>query len=705
MSFISDVLKSRKSTGHAFLWLFSFLTMSYAASDARQNQTQKMPWHDAAAVVKLVPVRVLDAEGRPVRGLRKEDFVLRDNDELKTITEFEVHASVETPAAAEPARSAEPKIQQEINRKIFFVLDMQAGDMYGNRDAKKAVLEFAESRLKPGDEASVMTFGALTGLVLRQYLTSDLTKIKKAIQRSIEMGGGGGEDIGATPGGVVEAGQADDAVEGRGGAGQALAGGGEEGPAGGGRQIVTRGSGFDESPLGGRTGIQLDTAGGGFFARAARSKADFDMSMSELAKAMKYVSGAKSVVYFSTRTPGKDVGRLFAESNTTVYTVNINSVPAQGGGAYAGKTREAKKRQSEALTSFAEASGGHYFADVKEAKTIAREIETLSSNYYVLGYYINQAWDGRTHRIKVEVKQPGLRVLAQEGYNDPKPYAQLSELEKKLQLFDLVLSDKPVATEALDFPARVLFGSTLKEANTVVLLGWFVDEKIGVPPGNTEIYTFIFDKEHKIVVAERGEMNSATLAQKTLFPYLLAKLPPGGYECRVLARNMETGQSAASRLPFDIPAPASARISLSAPLLLVPGKKAEFIRMARPNSKEKQPPSIIRFYPFLPTRCAPLLGELPPGADKIWALLPLVYGTGLRPEADLKINLARADLGEEISIDWGVIDSKRAEPATEFILIGIAVPGLDPGAYRLEFSATDVETGAKASVTATFHKK
>jgi VWFA-related protein len=698
----------RKKRRNFFFLTVPILILSLAAVDARQNQAQRVLRHDAAAIVKLVPVRVLDAEGRPVHGLRKEHFVLYDNNEIKTITEFEVHQSGETRIAAEAAGVAETHIQQETNRKYFFVLDMQGSDIYGNRDAKKAVLEFVENQLKPGDEASVMTFGALTGLVLKQYLTSDLDKIKKAISRSIEMGGGGGEGMNLAPGNVsggeVDAEQV--IAERRAAAAQVMAGGGEEEQVGGGRTVVIMGRGTDDSPFGSKTGIQLDVAGGGWYARAARTKADFDMSMSELAKATKYISGSKSVVYFSMRTPGKDVGRLFAEANTTIYTVNTNSVPEKGGGPGASIRREMKKRQGEALKDFAEASGGHYFADVKEAKTIAQDVEGLSGNYYVLGYYINPAWDGRLHRIKVEVKQPGVQVLVQEGYNDPKPFAQLSDLEKKLQLFDLALSDKPAATEALDLPLKVLFGSTMKEANSAVLLKLIVDERTGVPPGKTEIFTFIFDRDHKIVLGERGEMNTAPHAQKTLFPYLLTKIQPGEYECRVVARDMDTGQAAASRLSFTVPAlAATSKASLSSPLILVPGKKAEFVKMAHPKKKEKETASIISFYPFLPKNCAPLLDDLPPDVDKVWVLLPVNYGAGQPSEADLDVKLVRADDGEEIPVTWSVLDSRKAEPATVFLFIEIAVPGLKPGAYRLEFSVTDAKFGTKTSVNASLVKK
>ena len=121
--------------------------------------------------------------------------------------------------------------------------------------------------------------------------------------------------------------------------------------------------------------------------------ADFNRSMSELATAMRFIPGSKSVVYFSTRVPGPEVSRLFAEANATVFAVNTNSVRPDG----PERIRKLKDVQGEALRAFSESSGGSYFADVRDARKLAAEIEVLSGSYYVLGYYVNPAWtDGST---------------------------------------------------------------------------------------------------------------------------------------------------------------------------------------------------------------------------------------------------------------------------------------------------------------------
>lgn len=653
-----------------------FLSAGLAAAGGPQEQRQRPLRHDTSAVVKLVPVRVLDAEGRPVRGLTKADFALTDNGKPQAITEFEVHESGGRSVGPEAAKPAAEPVQSGSARRVFFVLDMQGGDLFGNRDAKKTVLAFVKDNLGPGDEASVMTFGAITGLVLRQYLTSDVAKVESAIRRSIEMAGASGilprqsfpgdvENIGST-------GRMSPQVT-----------------------ISTTPFGYEMD------GLLLETPPGRP-PGSDRSKADFDRSMSELATAMRFIPGSKSVVYFSTRVPGPEVGRLFAEANATVFAVNINSV-RPGGPA---RVRKQKEEQGEALRAFSESSGGSYFADVRDARKLAADIEVLSGSYYVLGYYVTPAWDGRQHAIAVTVGRSDVEVLAQAGYSDPKPYAALSDLEKKLQLFDMLLSDEPVGAETLDLPVRVLCGSATDEANAAVLMKLAVDERTGVPPGVAELYVLVFDAAHKIVLAERGELDSRPMGQHTLYPYLLTKLLPGDYECRVAARDKNTGYALSARAAFTVPAAVKSRsCSLLSPLLLVRSEKPEFVRMSRPPQKGREPLSLLDFYPYLPQNSVPLLEDLTEDTGQVAALLPFKSG-GTRPSsADLQVRLTASSGGGDIPLEWVALDCRRREPDLTFFLIRIDFSGLRPGGYRLDFRAADPSSGGSSSAPAVLVKR
>jgi len=633
--------------------------------------------HDAAAIVKLVPVRVLGPDGRPVRGLRKEDFTLYDNGQRQVITEFEIH---EPPGLSTPPESGArvAEILQEVNRKYFFVMDMQGSDRVGNEKAKIAVLAFASANLQPGDEVSLLTFGATTGLVLRQYLTADLDKITKAIDHSIEMGSVAGmpqTDVIEVPADYVDekSGGLEEAT------GRAVAGQ---------KAIV-----FNPAPPAeGESMNRIVVPGWGGI---GRSYADFDMSMSELAKVLAYIPGSKIVVYFSTRVPNPSVSRLFANANSTIFAVNTNSVPAKGGGADAGIRRRQKEGQGRALAEFAEASGGRYFDNVAAADTIAREVTELSGHYYVLGYYVHPSWDGRAHEIKVETSTPSLRVLAQSGYYDPRPFAQWTDIEKQLHFFDIALSDRPVRAESLDLPLEILCRSTVTEVNTAVLAKLQVDETNGLPPGRTEAYVFVFDSNQQIAATWRGELDTTALKTKKLFPYVMTHLQPGRYECRFVFREMKTGRSTVARRQFVVPGSLTAKPGplICGPPLLLQEDEGEFVRLSKPEGKSRRRESLMSFYPFWPRNCFPLIGDCE--RTEIRALLPVVCANTFDPGKDLTIELLKEEDGKPTVLEWRVIDKRIAPNGVIYYFLSITAPMRNP--IPMRFTVTDASTGAKDS--------
>lgn len=634
--------------------------------------------HDAAAIVKLVPVRVLSPAGRPVRALKKEDFVLYDNGQRQIITEFEIHEPPGLSIPSEPgARAA--SILQEVNRKYFFVLDMQGSDRVGNKRAKIAVLAFSSAHLQPGDEICLLTFGIFTGLVLRQYLTADMDKITKAVDHSIEMA----SIVGAPQVDVVEAPDytADD-----------QSGGLAEGS----RRALGRPSEVFSRPQPEEYQSSNRIVVPGMSMLGGRTYSDFDMSMSELAKALAYLPGSKIVVYFSTRVPNQSVSRLFADANATIFTVNTNSVPAKGGGANASTRRRQKVEQGRALAALAEASGGRYFEDAAASDTIAKEVTEIAGHYYVLGYYIHPSWDGRAHEIRVEVTTPGLRILAQSGYNDPKPFAQWTDIEKQLHFFDLALSDGPVRTEALDLPLKVLCRSTESEPNIAILTKLQVDARVALPPGRTEAYILIFDRDRRIVETWRGVLFTASAKTNMLYPYVVTRLPPGPYECRVVFREMETGRSAASRQSFRIPEKLAARRGplICAPPLLLEKTEGTFVRLGKGEKKSRRGDSLLSFYPFWPRDCFPLLGES--NGSEISVLLPVLSSSGFNPEKDIAIELIDEKEGKSTALEWRIIDSRMATNKVIYCFLKMGIN--NQNRFRIRFTVTDALTKAQDSV-------
>jgi VWFA-related protein len=679
------------------LIFLSFFALLSPRSQGQTRTAQRIPRHDAAAVVKLVSVRVLDANGRPVTGLKKEDFVLYDNGEQKRITEFEIH-SLTAPEQAVPA-AALPSSQKPIpgtGRKFFILFDVQGSDINGIANAKAAAQHFVDTQLLPGDEVGVLYYAPMTGLNLVEYLTPDKEKIKKAIKRAKEAPPSPGFVAGAEVEKSQAEGEAERAaivtaktadLESAISKGQAAVadqtGGGAARSSG--RPAVSLGRSSEGSKSGAMsTSMAIAVPGLGTM---ARRPGDYLANMAEVAKALQVIPGAKNIILFTARSMPQDIGRQFATTNTPVFTINTRNWIIKGGKVTTG-VKEKFIYTDHPLKEFALASGGKYFADIEDLNTIAEEIQALSGNYYVLGYYIDEKWDGKYHKIKVKVSRPDCQVFAQEGFYNPRPYAQLPDIEKQLHLFDLAFADRPMLQDPMGISAEALVLLSGKGSNTLILSRLLVDEKIGVPPGKAELFTFIFDKDHLAVDTRRGEIDLSPYAQYVFYPYLAKALPPGEYEFRIVVRDMETGDAAVGRTSFRIPAQEPSRFKLSTPLLFVAGGEPHFIKVAR-SLKAEETVSLITLYPLFPKDHSPVITNLPSGTSKLLAVLPVHFEGEASEDVSLEVLWTALPSGEKTLVESKILSVKDIDVQNSVLAIEIRLPEGPPGDYDLEIVARD----------------
>ncbi len=146
----------------------------------------------AAQVSEVIEVRVVEIEvvvvdghGKPVSGLTKDDFELREGGKPREITNFyavERGQLLREPAAAAPAAKAaqaEPPLPAPPTHLAFFV-DNAHLDLRQRNRVLAAVRKFAEANVKEGVTASLITFDHDAAKV-RVPFTSDRTKILAAI--------------------------------------------------------------------------------------------------------------------------------------------------------------------------------------------------------------------------------------------------------------------------------------------------------------------------------------------------------------------------------------------------------------------------------------------------------------------------------------------------------------------------------------------
>lgn len=661
-----------------------------SAGQTPQTGKQERPLrHDAAAIVKLVPVRVLGPDGRPVTGLRKEDFILYEDGQPKTITEFEVHAMTDAgmTVAPGPPRVTGPAVRASgaVNRKIFFFLDQQASDEAGKVKAKAAALRFLETQVRPGDQVAVIGFYAMSGFYIREYLTSDMERIRRAINRSAEAPPRGGDML------IV----ADDTVD-----------------------VGARSEGINvwsagEESRGFREGAEVASdasppmALGAVFVpgTAAFQRVDFVPRMQDLVEVFKTIPGNKSLVLFTARDMGSNaewLGKLFGAAGTTVFAINTQDWKMSP----MGREKVHFIWTDHSLKDLSAASGGKYFADINEVTAIAQDLQSLTGNFYVLGYYVRESWEGKYHKIRVEVARPGARVLVQDGYADPKPFAQMSDFEKDIQLIDLAWADRPVSAYlalAVD-PLIVLQDGG---ARACLLTRLEVNSKAGAPPVRNEIFAFLKDEAGVTTLSRRWEVDLSRYEGQSLCAHLSVPVSAGAWEFRVVVRDLVNGEACIGRARFKVPeAAAEPDLRLSSPLLFEEGPGTAYLRLptAKPADKKGKTtsePSLIELYRLIPKDGHLVLGEISPGARKLTVVLPFEIRPAQPDEAPILSVEARfvsKPGGEEIPLKVVVREHKKFEGMTDILIADIPLPAVAPGEYDLVISVEDVGMERRAEI-------
>jgi VWFA-related protein len=609
--------------------------------------------HEVTVVVKLVQVYVTDKSGKPVTHLDKSAFRIFDNGILQAITEFERHmspaAGVAEPSAKEALLPTET-VTPRLGRKFFVLIDLDANDLEGIAKSRAAAIHFMDTQTLPPDEIGVFSSSFIRGIVLHCYLTTDHVKVREAIQRIREVPGrksGGAGD--ASTWTIAVAGQGTDNVTVR---------------------PVSRGGG----------GPSLD-------------------KMIALAKALRYIPGYKNILYFSQggsindrayRDRLDEMSREFAASNAPLYAINSETPdPFNPGGT-----------KGEALLAFvADKSGGKAYKEIGSIShfpDIAREIQELTRNYYVLGFPMKETWDGKFHKIKVELTSGDYHLQSQPGYYNPKPFRDYSDLEKDLHLFDLAMTEKTEPPLPLMFAMRALAFEQKGEARVLLLSKIPADviEKFLIK--KVEVVSLIFDDQDNAVERRQIKPDLSKFRGMDLFYSSDAALRPGTYRCRIIVRDLDTGDAALAYARAVVPAKLGAdgsggALTLLSPLLLAAGSNFAYLD----GQTKKNSAPWMDFYVYDRAKYSPIAGETVIGTKAIYALLPFSLAAAAPAEISISASLIDTASGANLPIPSMVLNKTR-KGNIELQLAELTIDGIAAGKYILYVRAEEAGTKAVA---------
>ena len=505
--------------------LFQLHLIGSSPGQRQKTQPNHNIQHEVSVTLKLVQIYVNDKRGLPVTDLARSDFEIWDNGQPKDITAFENH-SADLPTARQQDEMMPvlyTKTPPILNRKFFLIFDFFRNDMAGISRAKKAALYFLEKQLLPDDEVAILSFSPTAGLTLHQNLTLDHQKAREAVQMTRGM-----------------------------------------------TYFRTLDAQFDERLSLEDSGEDIDEAGGGQIMNLRGIIKDFFESMKALAKALRYTPGFKNIIFFSgglsyallykkpteifpdelilglisgsdenygvtlTRNRNsswvlgyyEDMIREFASANCPIYAIDTEGIRA--------RFNRTDLRGEHSLKELSEQSGGKYLGDVNNYEVIADSIQKTTRNYYVLGYYINERWDGKFHEIKVRVKRKGLEIIAQQGYFNPRPFVEYSPFEKRLHLIDLVFSGNPQSQAPETLPSLALLAPRDKGANCLLLSEIQMDSMGTVAGKKAEIISLAISGAGAIVSARRGEVSLYSLPSRRIYHYACFSLNPGTYTFKTI---------------------------------------------------------------------------------------------------------------------------------------------------------------------------
>lgn len=698
---------------------------------------------DHARVVAVeVPVHVTDRDGRPVRGLGRDEFLLFDDGELRPLSGFEVVDLEVLRVPSFAAATARQRLPLVARRHLLLLFDLSFTDPVAILRARDAARRWVLDSLHPTDLAAVMVFSLEMGPRLLLTFTPDRVQLARAIETLGDPRLLSAERPADPLRFAIDkptASSADSEL-------MALVEG------------VGDGSALDRSILDSLRllGLELERSQKAIERGRIGSWA---RALGHLARQLDTIQGSKQVLYFSSGFDGsllfgraqagddprvqresldRERGELWAVDSDNVYGNSmlqgqidrmleefrragcvIQAIDTAGLGTASGNQGRAEAVGRDALFYLAESTGGQLFTHANDfAEPLDRALARTSLTYVLSFERTDLEADGRFHRldIRLQPRRRGVDVAHRAGYYAPRQYAELHPLERQLLAAEalteaLPRDDLALGLLAVPFPdGEGAYVPVIVELDGASLLD-------AIDPGGTqrqlELYVYASD-ERGILRDFFTQMIRLDLAQVRprlalagLKTYGALRLGPGRHLLRVLLRDATDGRSAVATRSIDIPAWDGA----GPKILAVFGRDGDgpspkpwlLVRHEREGERDGAGvvyPFIADGQPYVPSaqltwrpgekRSVLVLAHgLPPGELKGWLAIHLAPDP--TPEAEPLVRLSLSPIhrsgggggaGDPFETLWAEIDTPTLPPAEYRLRLVVE----QPDGRRLEHS-------------------
>jgi VWFA-related protein len=520
-----------------------------------------------------IDVQIANRDGKPVKGLKQEQFTVTEDGKPQKISTFEYNdiERVETAGQGEEAPITVPlgtvtspeqiKAVVRDHRMIVMFFDLTSLQAEDLLRSTRAAQKYLQEQMTPADLVAVVAFGNTLKVV------ANFTNDRELLKRSVDA---------LVPGHEAALSQLAEAAT-----------------AANGEAAATEDTG---------AAFTADDTEFNIFNTDRKLAA-----VEALCEVLEAIPGKKSIIQFTsgiTQTGEENRSELIAATNSanrsdvSIYSVDSRglltatpggdaSTGASGGTAmFTGATvisqSESRQDSRDTLATLAGDTGGRTFFDVGDFGKVFQSVQNDTSGYYLVGYYsTNAANDGAWRRVHVKIDQlpAGVHVRTREGYYAAKNFGVFTTEDRERQLEQAFQSETP----EVELPLAVETAEFRLNANQVFVpisaklapsaLQWA--QKRGSRETAFDFAAEVRDaKSNRVAGALRdtitvkiGAEHFQDIQQHALVYQGGIILAPGEYKLKFLARENESGRIGTFEEKLSLAPPLFDRLQVSSLLL------------------------------------------------------------------------------------------------------------------------------------------
>ena len=524
-----------------------------------------------------VPVKVVDRDGNPVRGLTAANFRIVDEGKERPVTAFDMidFASAESVKATSPLNPA-------ARRNFMILFDTSFASPKSLERAQIAARDFVSKMVQKRDRVAVAAVDADKGFKLITAFTTDRALVNAAIGNPtsfkgndpLQLAGNGLADLAPTLQSTTGGGRGSEATPEM-------------------NEMIQRGNHENDQLQRQRIERELNLLGG-------------------LNRSLRSIAGQKSIIFLSEgfdprlvqgRSAGLNEGQyndntaiergevwkvdsdniygsatsmstvdkmaeMARRSDVVLYAVDIKGVRSSVDAATGYDVKS-----NEGLHLLANATGGVVFQNTNNLAADFEKVVKHQEVSYVLAFNAPTTAPGKFHKLQVKlVNVPGgAKVISRTGYYEA---GGENQTERTLSNAEIVLNDIP--QDAVHIAAlAAAFPTTSANAQVPVIVEADGNDILKGAKGSVvtvDIFVYAFDDDGLVrdAMSQRLPMEVAKVTDKLknggLKYYTTLSLPEGKYAIKTLVRVADNETKGFART--DIVVPRSGEVALSKPIFV-----------------------------------------------------------------------------------------------------------------------------------------